>query len=560
MTKRKAADFAQSSFLRRDIMFTRTQRRPLPFRPTLDALEDRTVPTTLLALDGPQHFIVFDSATPRTITAQAAITGLASGDAVTSLAFRPATDGLYALGVGNGSARIYTIDTGTGAAALVSPAAGFPLAFGTTERANIAFDPVADQIRLVGTNIVRNESENLRINPATGTVAGTDTPLTFPDTTPAGFLPQIVALAYDRAAAGATATTLFAVEAGDPSFLVPPPTLVTVGSVNGTPNAASTGIVTAVNTLFFNSDFYALAIAPGAAAGTEVGYAVFTGRPDPRHAPQGQGPTLTTINLTTGAEGPIDFVGNGILVHALVAVPPGVPLPSGGTPPSGGGGGGSGSPSPSPPANLTASQRYVSDVFVALLGRDPDQASLTAFAGLLDAGVSRLQFVLGVQQSPEYYAHTVDSLYRKVLGRAADPAAVQAGSLFLAAGGTAAELKALLYGSPEYSQKAGGTDAGFLAALFLDVAGQPPDAATDTVLTGLLGAGVSRTGLALALLRTPAAGVEQARRFFADFLGRLPGAVEAAAHAGVVLGAGPELDLALILASDEFFSLGGKVG
>jgi hypothetical protein len=330
--------------------------------------------------------------------------------------------------------------------------------------------------------------------------------------------------------------------------------LVTVGSVHGTPNPAGSGIAATVSTLFHQTDYFAFAIAPGAAAGTEVGYAVFTGRPDARHAPNGQPPTLTTIDLTTGAETPIGLVGTGILVHGLVAVPPGVPLPSGGTPPAGGGGSGS------PPANLTGNQRFVSEAFVALLGRDPDHTSLTALAGLLDAGLSRLQFVLGVQHSPEYYLHTVDGIYRAVLGRAADAGALQAGALFLAAGGSPDELKALLYGSPEFYQRSGGTDAGFLAALFPDVTGQPLDAATANVLAGLLGAGVSRTGLALVLLRTPAAGVEQARRFFVDFLGRRPGPAEAAAHAGFILGAGAELDLALILASDEFFLLGGEVG
>jgi hypothetical protein len=528
-------------------MFTLSRRRLArkpgrspSFRPSLDALEDRTVPTTLLALDGPQHLIVFDSATPGTITGQASITGLVGGDAVTSLSFRPATNGLYALGVGNGIARIYTIDTSTGAATIVSPAAGFPLAFGSNEQASIAFDPVTDQIRLIGTNLSRNASENLRINPATGTVAATDTPLNFPVTVTFG-PPLIVALAYDRAAPGATATTLFAVEAGDPVFMVPPPKLVTVGSINGTPNSASSGIVTEVKTLFFNSDFHAFAIAPGATAGTEIGYAVFTGRPDPRHAPNGQPPTFTTIDLTTGAEGPIGFVGNGILVHALVAVPPGVPVP-----PSGGGS--------VPPTNLTLNQRFVSDVFVALLGRNPDATSLSAFSTLLDAGLSRLQFVLGVQQSPEYFAHTVDGLYHAVLGRAADPGGLQAGSLFLASGGSAAELKSLLYGSPEYYQHIGGTDASFLAALFLDVTGQPLDSATENVLTGLLGSGVSRTALALVLLRTPVSGLEQARRFFTDFLGRLPSPAEAGLHGGLILGGGVDLDLAVILASDEFFN------
>jgi hypothetical protein len=196
----------------------------------------------------------------------------------------------------------------------------------------------------------------------------------------------------------------------------------------------------------------------------------------------------------------------------------------------------------------------VSEAFLDLLGRNPDQNSLTALAGFLGNGqFSRLQFVLGVEHSPEYYAHAVDSLYRAVLGRPADAGALQAGALLLAAGGSQDELRALLYGSPEYLQKAGGTTHGFLAALFADVTGQQLDGATEGLLNGLLSAGVSRTALALVLLRTPTAAQQQVRQFYSTFLGRLPSTVEGNTHAGLVLASGADLDLALILASDEFF-------
>jgi hypothetical protein len=213
-----------------------------------------------------------------------------------------------------------------------------------------------------------------------------------------------------------------------------------------------------------------------------------------------------------------------------------------------------GPPAAAPPAGAPNNQRFVSQVFLDLLGRHPDQNDLTVLAAFLDQGaVTRLQFVQAVEQSPEYLGRLVDQMYQTILGRAADPAGRQACVLFLQAGGSADDLRALLYGSPEYYQRAGGTDSAFLAALFPDVVGQPVDAGTDNVLLGLLGEGVSRAALAQVLLHTPAASQRQVSQFFQQFLGRAPGAAEVSAHADLVATGRADLDLALILASDEFF-------
>jgi autotransporter-associated beta strand protein len=205
--------------------------------------------------------------------------------------------------------------------------------------------------------------------------------------------------------------------------------------------------------------------------------------------------------------------------------------------------------------NLSPNERFVSEAFVALLGRDPDANDLSAFAALLDQGYSRLQFVTDIQHTPEYYYHTVDSFYRDILGRAADATGLQGGALFLAAGGPQDKLKAILYGSPEYLEKVGGTTDAFLTAMFPDLTGQPLDATTQGLLNDQLSVEVSRSALALDLLRTPAASQAQVNQCFATYLGRQPGPAEMAVHSGYIQATNaPELDLAVILASDEFFN------
>src|SRR5437868_94467 len=118
------------------------------YRPALETLEDRRVPTTLAGLENgpaPQHIDFFDSATPATIFSRLTITNVVAGDTVEAIAFRPATGGLYALGVNSTSGRIYTLNESTAAATLVSPLTGFGLTgVGPVSGTNfsIRFDPV----------------------------------------------------------------------------------------------------------------------------------------------------------------------------------------------------------------------------------------------------------------------------------------------------------------------------------------------------------------------------------------------------------------------------------
>ncbi|MGH7358979.1 MAG: DUF4394 domain-containing protein [Candidatus Rokuibacteriota bacterium] len=127
------------------------------------------------------------------IRARKPITGLADGESLIGVDFRPSNGLLY--GVGRfgrdpmALGQLYTIDVETGAAAAVG-ARLIPLngsAFG------VDFNPVPDLIR-----IVSDLGQNLRIRPADGTVAGTDTTLAYPAMGDPNSTrtPRVVAVAY----------------------------------------------------------------------------------------------------------------------------------------------------------------------------------------------------------------------------------------------------------------------------------------------------------------------------------------------------------------------------
>jgi hypothetical protein len=194
-------------------------RRSPPLR--LELLEERCVLATLVGLTTTNNLVRFDSGGPWTVTTVGAISGVASGQSLVALDFRPQTGGLYGLGFGSGAGQLYQVNPTTAAAAAV----GTP--FSTTlsgTQFGFSFDPVADTIRVTDT-----AGDNLRVNPTTGALVATDTSIASGN--------SIVALANDRNLRGATQTTLFGYNLGNNH-------LVTVGSVNGSPNSPNGGSVT----------------------------------------------------------------------------------------------------------------------------------------------------------------------------------------------------------------------------------------------------------------------------------------------------------------------------
>jgi hypothetical protein len=465
--------------------------RPTHFRPAIEALEDRCVPALLMALDQSSHLLVFDSSTPGTIVSEVSVSGLQAGDELRSIRFRPSTGGLYGLATGIAAPgqfntyRLYTLDPNTGAATLVSPAAGF----GDADINNpyFDFDPFTDQIRLNS-----GPTLNWRVSPVTGTVIAEDTPIRIGGANEIAYAPPVPGIG------GPTLYGLIGFD-GSGHFSM-------IGSPGGSPDSANTGIVTTVTQLKnlpAVGNVIGLAIVAGADGGADTAFTTVNFIESTADGWIGFG-YLVSIDPASGATTTIGRINDSQQLSDLIAEPGQTVASTGGGSSSTGGSGGSGGlvpPAAAPPVSMTPSQQFVTQVFQSLLGRNPDQNSLTTLATFLDQGaINQYQFILAVEQSPEYLGRAVNQMYRSVLGRAADPSGQQAGTLFLEAGGTPDGLKALLYGSPEFYQKAGRNDPAFLAALFGDVTGQSLDTAMFNALDGLLNSGTPRAAVARMLL------------------------------------------------------------
>jgi cyclophilin family peptidyl-prolyl cis-trans isomerase len=145
---------------------------------------------------------------------------------------------------------------------------------------------------------------------------------------------------------------------------------------------------------------------------------------------------------------------------------------------------------------------FVDAAYQDLLGRDADAAGMASFTAFLDNGGSRDDVVLRIVNSQERRTNEIQRLYRTHLGRDADAAGLAG---YLAAlevqsngfAGTLEQVQAALLGSDEYfQQQGGGTNDGFLDALFQDVLNRSIDATARSAFTQALAQGASRRQIA----------------------------------------------------------------
>jgi cyclophilin family peptidyl-prolyl cis-trans isomerase len=253
--------------------------------------------------------VTFDSAAPETILSTVSVSGLARGEKLLGIDFRPSNGLLY--GVGSKD-RLYTIDLASGAATQVGTGSFVPQLEG--ESLGVDFNPVPDRLR-----VVSQTDQNLRIHPDTGVVI--DANAVKPGVQLDGELDyaagdvraranaRVVGVAYTNNFAGALSTTLYGIDANKDA-------LVIVGSPGGAPVSPNTGQLTTVGPLGVNTTRFV-----GFDIGTD-GVALASLR-----APGDRPAKLYTIDLATGAASLVGTIGTSRTLRDL-SVLPAAPLPS----------------------------------------------------------------------------------------------------------------------------------------------------------------------------------------------------------------------------------------
>ncbi len=237
-------------------------------------------------VDTQNRLISFNSDTPTAIT-RVAFTGLPAGEQIVGLDQRPANKQLSAL---SSASRLYRIDVATGAASAVGTAPFAPALAGTSF--GFDFNPTVDRIR-----VTSDTRQDLRLNPDTGATASVDGTLTYAASdSGAATTPRVVGSAYTNSVAGATATTLYDIDAGRDFLAIQNPpnngTLISVGAL-GVDAGDNTGFdISGVDGVAYA----ALQVSPSLSSG------------------------LYRINLTTGAATLAGRIGGSTALRALAAV------------------------------------------------------------------------------------------------------------------------------------------------------------------------------------------------------------------------------------------------
>jgi len=163
----------------------------------------------------------------------------------------------------------------------------------------------------------------------------------------------------------------------------------------------------------------------------------------------------------------------------------------------------------------------VQNLYADLLSRPLDATGQATFVGGLDNGqMTRGQIVQDLLTSNEYRSAVVQNLYESYLHRAADPSSLIGFSTLLANGSSDESIAALLAGSTEFFNDNGGTNAGFLNALYQDALGRAADPAGLAFWQRALQTGTTRTQVATAIFGSSEYLTDLVQKLYQRFLRR----------------------------------------
>jgi hypothetical protein len=168
----------------------------------------------------------------------------------------------------------------------------------------------------------------------------------------------------------------------------------------------------------------------------------------------------------------------------------------------------------------TATRCAVGAVYRDLLARPVDGAALQYYSAQLDAGqATRQQVATAIQNSDEWRSRMVTLLFKALLGRPADTASVGYYAPQLRSG-TVEDVTAVIAASQEYFARAGGSNDGYVSALYHDLLRHPADPAGRASWVDQLNRGASRTSVASSIRHSGEAQGVVADAAYRQLLGR----------------------------------------
>lgn len=202
----------------------------------------------------------------------------------------------------------------------------------------------------------------------------------------------------------------------------------------------------------------------------------------------------------------------------------------------------------------SANARFVVDAYQQLLGRTADSNGVDFHLGRLAAGgdQSRQTFVYALLFSAEGSGQEVGRAYGDLLDRAADATGAAYWTSHLEGHGVL-DLRVLLLASDEHHARAGGTNAAWIEALYLDVLGRASDPSGLQYWLALADAGTPRPLIVAGLYLSDEALQQRVDTYYQETLARVASPAERTDGVAYIRANGERQLRAKIWASDEVF-------
>jgi Domain of unknown function (DUF4214) len=205
--------------------------------------------------------------------------------------------------------------------------------------------------------------------------------------------------------------------------------------------------------------------------------------------------------------------------------------------------------------SVAANDLFVTSLYQGVLGRNPDATGLAYWTGQLSAGATRTQVAAGITRSSEGLSRDIQIFYQDLLNRPADQTGLTYWFDQTQYGMSLNQVEAGIIGSQEFFNDAGGTNTGFINAMYQSVLGQPADATAQSFWGNLLNEGNSRIQVAGQLLVGTGDSQLKVTDFYQELLARAPDTTGLQYWAAQLESGTPQLQvLAGILGSDEYFT------
>jgi hypothetical protein len=173
------------------------------------------------------------------------------------------------------------------------------------------------------------------------------------------------------------------------------------------------------------------------------------------------------------------------------------------------------------PAVSCNQNHFLTRAYQDLLGRTLDSAGSAYWLGAMKNGASRTQVASQMMRSAESANLRVRGFYNSYLRRPPGGSELSSFAGMLQQGASSEQVESLILGSPEYfRERAGGTNPGFVAALYQDLLGRTADPQAVAMFTQQLGAGSSRASLAQQILTSPEARQRRINALYTRYLHR----------------------------------------